>query len=94
MIFCGIFDGHGAWGKEIAKMISKFFPYLLLCSWQEELNHYPSRDKKLPLVDVWLQSYTKACAAMDMEIKHNRSLDSFFSGSTALTVIIQVCIEN
>ncbi|CAA7399881.1 unnamed protein product [Spirodela intermedia] len=97
LIFCGIFDGHGPWGREVAKMVRESLPSSLLCSWQEMLvlnDHLtleldPAGDKKVSLIDIWKQCYLRACATTDREIKQHRGLDSFYSGSTSLTVVMQ-----
>ncbi|XP_078446495.1 putative protein phosphatase 2C 41 isoform X1 [Wolffia australiana] len=97
LMFCGIFDGHGSWGREVARLVGEFLPSFLLCNWQETLvlndrmdeDLGPAMEKKLCLVDVWKRSYLRACAAMDREISLSKSLDPFYSGSTALTAIIQ-----
>lgn len=40
--------------------------------------------------DIWKQSYIKSCAAIDQDLKKHTEIDSFRSGTTALTVIKQV----
>uniref|UniRef100_A0A1D1YI85 protein-serine/threonine phosphatase n=1 Tax=Anthurium amnicola TaxID=1678845 RepID=A0A1D1YI85_9ARAE len=96
MIFCGIFDGHGPWGHLVAKMVRESLPSSLLCSWQETLilNSIPLdldlvSDKKLCQSDIWKQSYLRTCAMIDKELKQHRGLNSFYSGTTALTVVRQ-----
>lgn len=79
-------------------MVRESLPTSLLCSWQETLvlnDHLaleldPAGGKKVSLVDIWKQCYLSTCAAIDMEIKQHRGLDPFYSGSTALTVVMQV----
>lgn len=96
-MFCGVFDGHGAWGHFVSKKVRESLPSSLLCSWQEtltltslDLDFNLELDKKVRQFDVWGQSYMKTCATIDKELKQNRSLDSFYSGTTALTVVKQV----
>jgi hypothetical protein len=40
--------------------------------------------------DIWKQSYIKTFAAIDQDLKQHTGIDSFQSGTTALTVIKQV----
>ncbi|KAE8712368.1 hypothetical protein F3Y22_tig00110257pilonHSYRG00033 [Hibiscus syriacus] len=39
--------------------------------------------------DIWKQSYLKTYADIDLELKHHPGIDSFRSGTTALTIIKQ-----
>ncbi|KAF8401418.1 hypothetical protein HHK36_012357 [Tetracentron sinense] len=96
MIFCGVFDGHGPWGHFVAKMVRESMPSSLLCNWQETLSLTSldpdfdlESDKKLHHFDIWKQCYLKTCAAIDQELEHHRRIDSFYSGTTALTIIRQ-----
>ena len=47
-------------------------------------------DRNLHQFDIWKQSYLKTYAAIDHELKQHPEIDSFCSGSTALTIIKQV----
>ncbi|KAK3198049.1 hypothetical protein Dsin_021464 [Dipteronia sinensis] len=96
MIFCGIFDGHGPWGHFVAKKVRESLPSSLLCNWQETLAQTSllpdidlDSDKKNQRFNIWKHSYVKACAAVDQELQQYRKIDSFHSGTTALTVVRQ-----
>ncbi|KAK4586606.1 hypothetical protein RGQ29_023672 [Quercus rubra] len=96
MLFCGIFDGHGPWGHLVAKRVRKSVPASLLCNWQEtlastslDLDFEIEVDRNLHLFDIWKQSYLKTYAAVDQELKHHPGIDSFRSGTTALTLVKQ-----
>ncbi|KAL5983660.1 putative protein phosphatase 2C 73 [Asimina triloba] len=96
MMFCGVFDGHGAWGHVVAKRIRESMPSSLLCNWQETLamSSFPSEfdlesEKTTQQFNIWKQSYLRTCAAVDKELEQNRRLDCLDSGSTALTVVKQ-----
>ncbi|RAL50032.1 unnamed protein product [Cuscuta campestris] len=96
MLFCGIFDGHGPWGHFVAKMVRDSMPSTLLCSWQDSLAEASvnpdfclDSDKLQSKFNIWKSSYLKACAAVDQELEHHPKIDSFYSGTTALTVIRQ-----
>ncbi|GMY27811.1 probable protein phosphatase 2C 34 [Fagus crenata] len=96
MLFCGIFDGHGPWGHLVAKRVRESVPASLLCNWQEtlastslDLDFEMEVDRNLHRFDIWKQSYLKTYAAVDQELKHHPGIDSFCSGTTALTIVKQ-----
>jgi len=96
MIFCGIFDGHGPWGHLVSKRVRESMPASVLCNWQEtlallslDLDFDIERDTNLCCFDVWKQSFLKTYAAIDQELKHHPGIDSFLSGTTALTIVKQ-----
>ncbi|KAK6288575.1 hypothetical protein POUND7_000116 [Theobroma cacao] len=97
MLFCGIFDGHGPWGHFVAKKVRESLPSSLLCHWQETLAQTSldpdidlESEKKHQRFDIWKHSYLKTCAAVDQELQQYRKIDSFYSGTTALTIVRQV----
>jgi len=105
MIFCGIFDGHGPWGHFVAKRVRESMPRSLLCNWQETLAAQPSSlddhvkdidhvktaaDNKQQRFNIWKHSFLKTCASIDQELEHCRKFDSFYSGTTALSIVRQV----
>lgn len=99
MIFCGIFDGHGPWGHFVAKKVRESIVSSLLCNWQESLAEASvdpdldlDSDKKLQRFNIWKDSYLKACAAVDQELEHHPKIDTFYSGTTALTIVRQVIL--
>ncbi|MBA0611778.1 hypothetical protein Godav_012435, partial [Gossypium davidsonii] len=94
MLFCGIFDGHGPWGHFVAKKVRESMPSSLLCNWQETLAQTSldpdlESDKKHQRFHIWKHSYLKTCAAVDHELEQYRKIDSFYSGTTALTIVRQ-----
>ncbi|KAK6911614.1 PPM-type phosphatase-like domain [Dillenia turbinata] len=100
MMFCGIFDGHGPWGHFVAKMVREAMPSSLLCNWQETLAQTSidtdfdiTVDKKLDRFNMWKHSYLKTCAAVDQELEQHPGIDSFYSGTTALTIVRQMIID-
>lgn len=97
MIFCGVFDGHGQWGHLVSRRVRQSMPSSLLCNWQEtlsltslDLNFKMEMDRKLHRYNTWKQSFLKTYAAIDQELKHSSKIDSYRSGTTALTIIKQV----
>ncbi|KAK4804564.1 hypothetical protein SAY86_004381 [Trapa natans] len=96
MIFCGIFDGHGPWGHYVAKRVRDTMPSSLLWNWQETLAQASldpdfnlESGKKHHWSDIWKNSYFKTCASVDQELGQLRKIDSFYSGTTALTIVRQ-----
>ncbi|KAK7284402.1 hypothetical protein RJT34_19147 [Clitoria ternatea] len=97
MIFCGIFDGHGPWGHFVAKRVRESMPQSLLCNWQETLVQTSldpdiekeAEKKQQYRFNVWKHSYLKTCAAIDQELVQYRKIDSFYSGTTALSIVRQ-----
>lgn len=93
IIFCGVFDGHGPWGHFVAKRVRKMLPTFLLYNWQEDLAQKSlDMDFKMETdhkYDIWKQSYIKTFAAIDQDLKQHTGIDSFQSGTTALTLIKQ-----
>ncbi|PON89543.1 Protein phosphatase [Trema orientale] len=96
MMFCGIFDGHGPWGHFVAKTVRESMPPSLLCNWQETLSQTSldpdldlESDKKHHRFNIWKHSYLKTCAAIDQELEQQRKIDSFYSGTTALSIVRQ-----
>lgn len=96
MMFCGVFDGHGPWGHFVAKRVRKLIPAILLCNWQKnlaaasiDLDIKMEADKNIHGLDLWKQSYIKTFAAVDQDLRQHTGIDSFQSGTTALTIIKQ-----
>ncbi|KAK4802242.1 hypothetical protein SAY86_000445 [Trapa natans] len=96
MIFCGVFDGHGPWGHYVSKRVRKTMPASLLYNWQETLaeasidpNFSSKFDMKHHWFEVWKRSYFKTCAAVDQELSQHRNINSFYSGTTALSIVRQ-----
>lgn len=100
MIFCGIFDGHGTWGHFVSKKVMASMPSSLLCNWQQstlasmstttDLGFDMEKDRNLPQFNIWKQSFIQTYDAIDLELKQQSEIDSFRSGSTALTIVKQV----
>jgi serine/threonine protein phosphatase PrpC len=97
MIFCGVFDGHGPWGHYVSRTVRESMPSTLLCNWQETLSQTSidpeidlKTEKKQDRFNMWKHSYLKTCASIDRELEQNRKIDSFFSGTTAVSIVRQV----
>ncbi|EOA30931.1 hypothetical protein CARUB_v10014078mg [Capsella rubella] len=87
--FCGMFDGHGPWGHVIAKRVKKSFPSSLLCQWQQTLASLSSSPECSSPLDLWKQACLKTFSVIDLDLKINPSIDSYCSGCTALTAVLQ-----
>ncbi|WVZ02753.1 hypothetical protein V8G54_023559 [Vigna mungo] len=81
MLFCGIFDGHRPWGHFVAKKRET----LSQTSLDPDVDVDITVGKKQHQFNIWKHSYLKTCAAIDRELKQNRKIDSFYSGTTAST---------
>lgn len=89
-----MFDGHGPWGHVIAKRVKKSFPSSLLCQWQQTLASLSSSPECSSPLDLWKQACLKTFSVIDLDLKINPSLDSYCSGCTALTAVLQVHTYN
>lgn len=101
-VFCGVFDGHGRKGHMVSRAVRDALPSLLLRHRVD--NAYDSSDcDEMSLFDGWLSSASSspelfdewkevcisAFKAMDKELEFHPNLNSFHSGTTAVTVIKQ-----
>ncbi|PKA58405.1 putative protein phosphatase 2C 34 [Apostasia shenzhenica] len=90
VIFCGVFDGHGSWGHHVARKVCKSLPSSLLCNWQEAIALAIVDDRiSSGHFEIWKESFLRTFAAVDKELEGNPRLDSFNSGTTALSIILQ-----
>ncbi|XP_062108667.1 probable protein phosphatase 2C 34 [Humulus lupulus] len=96
MVFCGIFDGHGPWGHLVSKRVRESLPSSLLCNWQKtlsqtslDLNFEIENERALHWFGTWKESFFKTYADIDQDLKHNNEIDSYLSGTTALTIVKQ-----
>ncbi|KAL5728897.1 hypothetical protein ACHQM5_001924 [Ranunculus cassubicifolius] len=83
--FFGVFDGHGKYGHIVSKLVKNRLPALIL-SQQDAFarNDYGSLSSS-----DWTKACAKAFKAMDKEIQPLTNLDCSWSGSTAVTIIMQ-----
>lgn len=88
VVLCGMFDGHGPWGHMISKQVRKSLPSQLLTNIQKNLSMQTDQTHLFPF-NLWKQSCLKTYAAIDEELKQHPRIDSFYSGTTALTVVKQ-----
>ncbi|KAJ4958686.1 hypothetical protein NE237_025797 [Protea cynaroides] len=97
MVFYGVFDGHGRNGHIVSKLVRNRLPLLVLAQ-KNALNGHNYEDRKAGFGDElvsnkrlhqWKDACINAFKVMDKELKLHENLDSFFSGSTAVTIIQQ-----
>ncbi|KAL5728900.1 hypothetical protein ACHQM5_001927 [Ranunculus cassubicifolius] len=89
--FFGVFDGHGKDGQTVSKLVRNRLPELLL-SQQEALaqDEYGDAYKNVSVSSSdWRRACISAFKVMDKEIKHQPDLECSWSGSTAVTIIMQ-----
>ncbi|KAK4268502.1 hypothetical protein QN277_025152 [Acacia crassicarpa] len=96
LIFCGVFDGHGPFGHVVARYISKQLPSKLSAAIkisQHKTYLYNAAaegeyHQTLSLAS-WENTFLKSFSEMDHAIARDINTDSFYSGSTAVTLIKQ-----
>ncbi|KAI3690086.1 hypothetical protein L2E82_48061 [Cichorium intybus] len=84
VMFCGVFDGHGPWGHLVGKRVKKVMPAYLLHFWQEAC---ASKNANFDQFGMWKKSFMKACSTVDYDLELHPVIDSFFSGTAAVTLI-------
>ncbi|XP_047316765.1 probable protein phosphatase 2C 34 [Impatiens glandulifera] len=94
IIFGGIFDGHGPWGHLVSKRVRKLMPSFLLCNWQETLSEAflklsGATPDKSDQSHIWKQAFFRTYSAIDQDLKRQNRIDTFHSGTTALTFVKQ-----
>ncbi|XP_065853921.1 probable protein phosphatase 2C 65 [Euphorbia lathyris] len=96
MFFCGVFDGHGPYGHRVSRLVRETLPWRLSSAikmFQVNSIRYNDRnpgedDHTLPL-SSWEATFIKCFKEMDEELSVDASIDSFSSGSTAVTLVKQ-----
>ncbi|KAL8101602.1 putative protein phosphatase 2C 72 [Apium graveolens] len=86
--FCGVFDGHGANGHTVSRLVRNRLPSLLLNQMIDiaKNNTISYNDKDF---EKWKEACVSAFRVMDKEIKLTENLDCACSGTTAVTVTKQ-----
>lgn len=100
LVFCGVFDGHGPSGHRVARRAREVLPSKLskaikkqpsrLANGVSEASVGPDYSGGNPLVSRWETVLVDSFQEMDQELGFDSSVDSFCSGTTAVTVIKQV----
>ncbi|PIA64482.1 hypothetical protein AQUCO_00100159v1 [Aquilegia coerulea] len=89
--FCGVFDGHGKHGHAVSKLVSDRLSSLILS--QQKAFAHDDYEENINNETVSSSEWRRACVSafkvMDKEIKRQENLDSSWSGTTAVTAIVQ-----
>ena len=89
--FCGVFDGHGANGHVVSKLVRNRLPLLLLNQMNNIMKYdTTSYDKKD--FEKWKEACVSAFRVMDKEVKLLENVDCACSGTTAVTVTKQASL--
>lgn len=95
MFFCGVFDGHGPSGHKVARYIRDSLPSKLSSSsaistndirWDAEKDD----ESDNPIFDAWKDKFLNSFKEMDEELEGDGSIESYCSGTTAVTLVKQV----
>ncbi|VAH44714.1 probable protein phosphatase 2C 64 [Triticum dicoccoides] len=81
-VLCGVFDGHGPHGHLVARRVRDSLPLRLMSAARAS----PKSGLDMPAA-AWRKAFTRAYKAMDKDLRSHPALDSFCSGSTAVTVL-------
>jgi serine/threonine protein phosphatase PrpC len=85
-VLCGVFDGHGPHGHLVARRARDSLPLRLMSA----ARALSKNGLDMPAA-AWRKAFVRAYKAMDKDLRSHPSLDSFCSGSTAVTVLKLVC---
>ncbi|KAJ7950058.1 putative Protein phosphatase-2c [Quillaja saponaria] len=99
MIFCGVFDGHGPHGHKVARHVRDLLPSRLSaairmsqlkgCKYIDGHDYNNNGSKCNMSLASWEGSFVKSFGELDEKLSQDSSIDSFYSGSTAVTVVKQ-----
>lgn len=81
-VLCGVFDGHGPHGHLVARRVRDSLPLRLMSAARAS----PKSGLDMPAA-AWRKAFARAYKAMDKDLRSHPALDSFCSGSTAVTVL-------
>ncbi|CAH1432937.1 unnamed protein product [Lactuca virosa] len=104
MVYCGVFDGHGPFGHKVSCYVRNTLPSKLSWLFRDSDIHgktcshhgHGSKkkvinidDSKDPVLSSWKKSIVESFKEMDEDLEANKSIDSYGSGSTSVSVIKQ-----
>lgn len=93
MIFCGVFDGHGPSGHKVARYVRDTLPSKLSSSNVISANRWDAEkddESNNPVFDAWKDKFIMSFKEMDEELEGDGSIESYCSGTTAVTLVKQV----
>ncbi|KAL3356988.1 hypothetical protein AABB24_017580 [Solanum stoloniferum] len=97
--FCGVFDGHGPSGHKVARYVRDLLPSKISISLKEgdineneiirNIENDEESNQNFPLFDAWKSAYLKSFKEMDEQLGREPSIESYSSGTTAVTLFKQ-----
>ncbi|KAF5750771.1 hypothetical protein HS088_TW03G01110 [Tripterygium wilfordii] len=97
MFFCGVFDGHGPLGHKVSCSVRETLPSKLSSAIKPpQVNDSRNCDadgsvrddnKDVPSLYQWEENFIGSFEEMDEELNFDCSIDSYCSGSTAVTIV-------
>lgn len=95
--FCGVFDGHGPSGHKVARYVRDSLPSKISSLLKEsnnvsEITSTENGDEsdQNPLFAATKAAFLKSFKEMDEELEKEPSIESYSSGTTAVTLFKQV----
>ncbi|KAJ8570909.1 hypothetical protein K7X08_037881 [Anisodus acutangulus] len=94
MFFCGVFDGHGPSGHKVAHYVRDSLPSKISSSnvintnnirWDVEKDDQSDN----PIFAAWKDKFLESFKEMDEELEGDGSIESYCSGTTAVTLVKQ-----
>lgn len=103
-MFCGVFDGHGPSGHKVSQYVRNVFPSKLAESFKHPRFNASCIDEDLksenvddpvdenhgPLYSLVKASLVESFKVMDEALETNGKIESYCSGTTAVTVLKKV----
>ncbi|XP_060174523.1 probable protein phosphatase 2C 65 [Lycium barbarum] len=91
--FCGVFDGHGPSGHKVARYVRDLLPSKISSSLKEcnEIRNSENDEEshQNSMFDAWKAAYLKSYKEMDAQLEREPSIESYSSGTTAVTLFKQ-----
>ncbi|XP_058745342.1 probable protein phosphatase 2C 33 [Vicia villosa] len=91
-VFCGVFDGHGPHGHVVAKKVRDCFPLKIMEEWNSRRGDDGGNDDKTNnnnkdgVLKMMRELFLMASKFVDKELKLHYAMESFGSGTTAVTL--------
>ncbi|KAL5062743.1 hypothetical protein RYX36_024480 [Vicia faba] len=91
-VFCGVFDGHGPHGHVVAKKVRDCYPLKIMEEWNsrrrgdDDDGGKTSNNNKDDILKMMRELFLMASKFVDKELKLHYAMESFGSGTTAVTL--------